>query len=69
MHLNLRKYICFLLKGKLFPFMLTAEVAINFCFVVQIFLIGKGAKTAIITLPHLLLGILFIGFGLGVLIT
>lgn len=49
--------------------MLTAEVAVNFCFVVQIFLLGKGAKTAIITLPHLLLGILFIGFGLGVLIT
>lgn len=49
--------------------MLAAEVAINFYFVVQIFLLGKGAKTAIITSPHLLLEIFFIGFGLGVLIT
>lgn len=50
-------------------FILAAEVAINFYFVVQIFLLSKGAKPAIITSLHLLLGISFIGVGLGVLIT
>jgi len=48
--------------------MITAGTAINFYFAVQIFFIGKGTK-AVITSPHFLLGISFIGFGLGVLIT
>jgi len=52
----------------LFLFMITAGTAINFYFAVQIFFIGKGTK-AVITSPHFLLGISFIGFGLGVLIT
>lgn len=41
----------------LFLFMIRAGAAINFYFVVQIFFIGKGAKTVIITSLHLLLGI------------
>lgn len=40
-HFNLKKYICFLLKWKLVQLVLAADVAFNF--VVQIFLIGKGA--------------------------
>lgn len=53
----------------LFLFITAVGAAINFNFVVEMFFIGKGAKPVIITLPHLLLGISFIGFGLGVLIT
>lgn len=48
--------------------MITAGAAINFYFAVQIFFIGKGAKPVTITSPRFLLGISFIGFGLGVLI-
>lgn len=44
-------------KKVLFLFMITAGDAINFYFAVQIFFIGKDAKTVIITPLHSLLGI------------